>query len=567
MPPTGSPVHAATQCDEPPHSDVAHGATRPNPLAGELPDPRTVIDSLVDALIVIDTAGLISDVNRQTERLTGRRRADLVGTPFKDCFTEPQRAQDCFERVLADAKAVNQELTVNAGGCALTVVSCDASAWYGSDHRLCGVVATARDLTERKRADHVLDSAHGELNSAKLAAELASQAKSEFLSSMSHELRSPLNAILGFAQLLDTGEPPPTPLQKDSVDQILHAGWYLLELINEILDLSLIESGKLTLSFEPVALAELLLDCHSMIEPHARSSGVGVVFAVPEAPLIVRADRTRLKQVLINLLSNAIKYNRPGGTVEVTSECGEGGHVRVSVRDTGLGLSPSQLSQLFQPFNRLGQEAGAEEGTGIGLVVCKRLTEIMGGSIGASSTVGEGSTFWVELDASASNAEAAEAAEAVDAIMPAAGLERAVGTPVRTVLYVEDNPANLLLVSRLLARRTDLQLICAKDGRSGIELARAAQPQVILMDINLPGISGLTALHILARDPDTAHIPVLALSANAMPRDIDKGLAAGFFCYLTKPIKLDEFTQALDQALDHSQALAHRPQAKPTEAD
>jgi signal transduction histidine kinase/ActR/RegA family two-component response regulator len=436
------------------------------------------------------------------------------------------------------------------------------TALHDASERIIGYLLIGTDNTARKqvegeqvRLNRALHETHEALRSAKVAAEGANQAKSEFLSSMSHELRSPLNAILGFAQLIDTGAPPPTPGQKDSIDQILQAGWYLLELINEILDLSLIESGKLSMSPEPVALAELLADCQAMVEPHARKNDIVVRFTASEPPLHVCADRTRLKQIIVNLLSNAIKYNRPGGTVDVACSPAAAGQVRIGVRDSGLGLPAEKLAQLFEPFNRLGQEAGVQEGTGIGLVVSKRLVELMGGRIGAESRVGTGSLFWVEL-AQAPSPEATASG-------PRRGLawqnapEMLTGAPLRTVLCVEDNPANLQLVAGMLARRPHVRLLGAKDGRSGVNLARSAQPDVILMDINRPGISGLTALRILAGDAATAHIPVVALSANAMPRDIEKGLAAGFFRYLTKPLKLAEFLQTLDLALEH--ARTHQP--------
>jgi CheY-like chemotaxis protein len=262
----------------------------------------------------------------------------------------------------------------------------------------------------------------------------------------------------------------------------------------------------------------------------------------------VKADRTRVKQIFINLLSNAIKYNRVGGSVEVSCSLRGDERVRVQVRDTGLGLTPDKLALLFQPFNRLGQEGGVEEGTGIGLVVSKRLVELMGGDIGADSSVGVGSDFWVDLPV----CPAPDAVVHVMAPTSVMAADTPHSAPQSTVLCVEDNPANLLLVARLLARRSDMRLISAKDGRSGVELARSAQPDLILMDINLPGISGLTALRMLQASACTAHIPVLALSANAMPHDIEKGLQAGFFRYLTKPIRLDEFMQALDAALKHN---------------
>jgi CheY-like chemotaxis protein len=264
-----------------------------------------------------------------------------------------------------------------------------------------------------------------------------------------------------------------------------------------------------------------------------------------DSPYFVNADRTRVKQVLINLLSNAIKYNRAGGAVEVTCSANTVERIRISVQDTGEGLSPEKLAQLFQPFNRLGQEASAEEGTGIGLVVSKRLVELMGGEIGAESTVGVGSMFWIELNSAAALQLAAEADE------PLAPIQARVqyGAALRTLLYVEDNRANMQLVQQLIARRPDMRLLSAGDGTRGIALTRIHQPEVILMDINLPGISGIQALKILREDPVTAHIPVLAISANAMPHDIKKGLEAGFCGYLTKPIKVKEFMDALDMAL------------------
>jgi CheY-like chemotaxis protein len=353
---------------------------------------------------------------------------------------------------------------------------------------------------------------------------------------------------------METGSPLPTVAQKRSIDQILQAGWYLLELINEILDLALIESGKLTLSLEPSALAEVMRECEAMIEPQATKRDISFTFSQLESPYFVKADRTRLKQVLINLLSNAIKYNRIGGTIVVDCIESTPGRIRISVTDTGVGLSPENLTQLFQPFNRLGQEANGEEGTGIGLVVCKRLLDLMGGEIGAESTVGKGSVFWIELNL------ATEPQLGLVADQPIALAQAQVtGDPaLQTLLYVEDNPANLMLVEDLVARRSDIRLLSARDGNRGVETARALLPDVILMDINLPGISGIKALRILAEDPTTAHIPVVALSANAIPRDIEKGLEAGFFRYLTKPIKVNEFMDTLDVALRFAKTQSNR---------
>ncbi len=422
----------------------------------------------------------------------------------------------------------------------------------GSESRKVAVLFT--DITERKRREL-------ELHQAVAAAERANRAKSEFLSSMSHELRSPLNAILGFAQLMESGTPPPTVSQARSIQQILQGGWYLLELINQILDLALVESGKLSLSLEPVPLADVLLDCQVMMEAEARKRGVGMASSTFEVPRFVKADRTRLKQVLINLLSNAIKYNRPGGTVTVDCRESAPGRLRIVVNDTGAGLSKQQLAALFQPFNRLGQEANAEQGTGIGLVVSKRLVELMGGVLGVESTVGKGSAFWIELGLAA----APQSARASSELTPIAQARVPPDAPAQTLLYVEDNPANRMLIEDLIAQRSDLRLLSASDGRSGVEMARACLPDVILMDISLPGISGSRALSILADDPSTAHIPVIALSANAMARDIEQGLQAGFFRYLTKPFKVAEFTAALDLALQFaSTASAAATMGEPT---
>jgi CheY-like chemotaxis protein len=297
-----------------------------------------------------------------------------------------------------------------------------------------------------------------------------------------------------------------------------------------------------------------------MVSTKAEKHGISMVYPRFKSPRFVHADRMRLQQTLVNLLTNAIKYNKVGGTVKVYCTVGTHGRLRICVEDSGVGLPPEQMAHLFQPFNRLGQKDGAIEGTGIGLVVCKRLVELMNGVIGVESTVGKGSVFWIELNRTAE--------PRAGGVFEPTALSRThdLGTaPVQTLLYVEDNPDNLILVERIVARRPDLRLLSASDGLRGTEVARTAQPDVILMDINLPGMSGIDALKILAKDPATAHIPVVAISANAIPRDIKQGLEAGFFRYLTKPIQVAEFLATVDLALTLSQTRStHANRAGPS---
>jgi len=509
------------------------------------------------SLIATDEHGIIQLFNVGAERMLGYRAAEVLNRVQPSAFKDPQE-------LLARASALSEELGVpiEPGFHALSykasrgIEDIHEMTWICKEGQRVQVVVSVTALRDdygciigylligtdnsvRKRVELALIEATA-------AAENANQAKSEFLSSMSHELRTPLSAILGFAQLIDSGTPPPTVSQKRGIDQILQAGWYLLDLINEILDLALIESGRLSLSLEPIALAEVMRECQTMVEPQAQERGITLFFPQAGSGCFVHADHTRIKQVLINLLSNAIKYNSAGGSVVVSIVTPAPKRIRLCVSDTGNGLSPDRLGQLFQPFNRLGQENTSEQGTGIGLVVCKRLVELMGGAIGVESIVGKGSVFWIELDiAAGQHATIVPRATAKPHPRPDA--------QQFTLLYVEDNPANLMLVEDLIARRPDIHLLTARDGFSGISIARAEMPDVILMDINLPGISGIRAMRILADDPATAHIPIIALSANAMPRDIEKGLQAGFFRYLTKPIRVDEFMETLDVAMKFTQ--------------
>ena len=516
---------------------------------------RSLIESNIDALMTTDPRGIITDVNKQMEALTGSTRDELIGAPFKNYFTDPERAEAAIKLVLSEKKVSDFELTACARDGKKTEVSYNATTFYDRDRTLQGVFAAARDVTERKRNEQALLETNAELETAKSAAEKANLAKSDFLSSMSHELRSPLNAILGFAQLMESAVPEPTHSQKGSIGQILRAGWHLLELINQVLDLAVIESGKVSISREPVSLGEVMSECQAMMEPEAQQRGVTMTFPGFDKAAFVKADRTRLKQIVINLLSNAIKYNKQQGTVVVECVTNNPERTRISVSDTGAGLSPEKLAQLFQPFNRLGQEAGGVAGTGIGLVVTKRLAELMEGALGVDSIAGKGSVFWCDLPSSTAPRFVLEHRGA--AAPDEAPASTAAG--MRTVLYVEDNPANMTLVEQLIARRPDIRLMTAVNGTLGIEAARTSQPTVILMDINLPGINGVEALKVLRRDPATSHIPVVAISANALPRDIQSSLEAGFFRYLTKPIKVKEFMDTLNAALALAEEISHQP--------
>ena len=508
----------------------------------------------------VSEQGSITEANLAVASLLGLSRVHVVNQPISRFVHRAHQNRYYAYR--------NQVMsTGTARTCELQLVKSDGSTVWVTmttttvieDNGALVLRMVLGDTTARKQMDQLLQDQNTALDEARHVADKANHAKSDFLSSMSHELRTPLNAILGFAQLI--GADSPTPTQKKSLDQILLAGWYLLDLINEILDLALVESGKLSLELVPVALAGVLHDCRTMIEPQAHQRSITLRYEPLDANFLVLADGIRLKQVLINLLSNAIKYNRPGGAVVVTCTEAAGGHVRIGVKDTGEGLSPEQIGQLFQPFSRLGQENRPEQGTGIGLVMTKRLVGLMGGTIHVQSAVGLGSTFWIELRLAQAQAQAQ-----TPALVGASAPDRAAAsgsgsipvksaalpkndTPLRTLLYIEDDPANLLLIESLMGHRPDIHLLSAQDGAQGLALTKAHLPDVILTDIHLPGINGIELLKILQDNPATRHIPVVALSANAIPADIDKGLAAGFYRYLTKPIKIDVFMATLDAAL------------------
>jgi hypothetical protein len=410
-------------------------------------------------------------------------------------------------------------------------------AQRGADGRVRRLIGVCWDVTEARRAEAALR--------AKETAERANRAKSEFLSRMSHELRTPLNAILGFTQLLELDKSdPPSAAQRERLGQIHAAGGHLLQLINDVLDLARIETGRIAVSIETVALDGVLADALAMVEPELRRRGLALARERDAgAPRFVWADRTRLKQVLLNLLSNAIKYNRPRGSVRVAVRRADDGGVVIAVRDTGVGLSAQQIDKLFQPFNRLGLEHIAPEGTGIGLAISLRLVEQMRGRLEVSSEPGVGSEFRVSLqeavvDAQAPHCPAAEAPalQARDDVQGA-------------VLYIEDNPANSALVQQFLQWRPNVRLYAAPDGATGVVLAAVCRPDLVLMDLQLPDLHGTEVLRQLRLQPGTEHLCCVAVSANATPQAIEAARSAGFADYWTKPLDAVAFLAGVDRYL------------------
>lgn len=389
-----------------------------------------------------------------------------------------------------------------------------------------------------------------DLEKAKQAAESASKSKSVFLSNMSHELRTPMNAILGFAQIIELDAKSED--EKQNINEILKAGEHLLQLINEVLDLTKIEAGHLNLSTDCVGINELMRDCISIIEPMAEKHGLNLINNIPQTrEYFVRIDFTRAKQVLLNIMSNAVKYNRANGYIGINLEVIEGSNrIRLSVSDAGQGLSNEQQAKLFKPFERAGAEYSNIEGTGIGLVISKQLVELMGGDIGMDSTPGSGSTFWVEFLQVDEKAIADIEQEKISArLLP---MKKDLQTKDKTILYIEDNPANLRLIQEFLKRKEHIILKSAHEPVLGLDIAKNTVPDLILLDINLPGMNGYEVLKILRLSDTLSDIPVIAISANAMAGDIRRGLEAGFDHYLSKPVQLVEFYKVIDKFLPQS---------------
>ncbi|MDH5387574.1 MAG: response regulator [Gammaproteobacteria bacterium] len=411
-------------------------------------------------------------------------------------------------------------------------------------------LGVVQDITQQKSAELGLIEARKD-------AEEANRAKSQFLSSMSHELRTPMNAILGFSQLLimDT-EQPLNESQKDSLVEVYKAGKHLLELINDVLDLARIEAGRIDLSIEVIVTAEVISEALQLITPLVQKRGIEISLVQDGAEIkieqllsmvnAVRADRVRLKQVLLNLLSNAVKYNRKNGKIIIACNLGDNNVTRISITDTGIGIDPKQQSRLFKAFERLGAEQTEIEGSGIGLMITKNIIELMGGTIGMSSQPDVGSTFWIELPTDTLHSAQRNV---LDNKTMAQSENMANEKFEHAVLYIEDNPANLRLIAQVLGQKSNLRLWSAHEPQLGLELAAEHEFNLILLDINLPGMDGYEVLKHLRKQEATRHIPVIAISANAMPADIKKGLAAGFDDYITKPINITILLQVVEKIL------------------
>jgi PAS domain S-box-containing protein len=394
-------------------------------------------------------------------------------------------------------------------------------------------VALSTDISERKQQQQAL-------MEAKALAESANQAKTDFLSRMSHELRTPLNAILGFSQLMEIDTSNLSEQQRDHIAQIMKAGWHLLDLINDILDLSRIEQGRLQVSMEPVEVRQVALECITLVDKQAAEQHITIDNRLPEGKYVY-ADRVRLKQILLNLMSNAVKYNRNNGSVTLSLSERPDHQVRIDITDTGIGIPHDVQHRLFNAFDRL--DVSGVEGVGIGLVISRRMAELMNGSLGFSSEAGRGSTFWCQLPLSDAVTASSPARKAELPEQPVSGQQAC------KLLYVEDNPANLELVRKIIQQHSQIRFLSADTGEAGLQIARREQPDIILLDINLPGMSGFDVLRRLQQDDATRHVPVVALSAHAMPEERHQATLAGFWAYLTKPVDVNLLMQTIDEVM------------------
>ncbi|MCR5883631.1 PAS domain S-box protein [Rhizobacter sp. J219] len=499
---------------------------------------RNILNNVPIGVVYTDLQGHVRQVNPRFCELTGYSADELMGMDLATLTHPEDRAQNAelsAELVRGDIPMYRRQsrfLTRDkrmVWAQAVVTLLRDAQ---GAPHRIVGVV---EDITEHLRL--------AEAERAREIAEAANLAKSEFLSRMSHELRTPLNAMLGFAQLLELDQNHPLPAaQRPWVAQIQGAGWHLLDMINDVLDLSRIESGTLNLQPDRLDLREVIAAALPLLEQDARRRHLQVTQDVPDDAARVIGDATRVKQILINLLSNAVKYNSDGGRIHVTARCVEPDMVELVVSDTGLGMTAQQLEQLFQPFNRLGRERTSMEGTGIGLVISQRLAELMGGALRARSTAGAGSSFILTLP----RADRPDTTPG-----PLDALNEGQSTyHQRRVHYVEDNETNVEVMRGILLRRPQVQFDVSVTGLDGLAAIRAKRPDLVLLDMHLPDIDGLDLLRHLKSDPATADIPVVVVSADALASQIEAAMQAGAFHYLTKPVSVAELLSVVDSVLE-----------------
>ncbi len=491
---------------------------------------RDLIEQAADGIILSDRDANLIEVNRRACEMLGYTREELLGLNLADLIPAADlAAQPLGHKTLATGETMLQERNLRRkDGAPIPVESTIKKLVDGT------VQSIVRDITERKRSE--------ELRKAKEVAEEANRAKSDFLSRMSHELRTPLNSILGFGQLLTLDNI--TPSQAENVSQILKGGWHLLDLINEVLDISRVETGRLSLSPEPVLASTLLNECLQLSRVIADERQIIMSSPAPGTTNVyVLADRQRLTQVILNLFANAIKYNRTGGSVSVSCTVNAAKTLRINVSDTGYGIPKEKMPRLFTPFDRLGAETSGVEGTGLGLALSKKLIEAMHGDIGAESVSNKGSTFWVELPIAESQLERLEREEMRIFPQDIAAMKTSI------ILYIEDNLANLKLVERLLARYPNLTLLSAMQGRLGIDLARQEKPDLILLDLHLPDIHGEEVLRMMKTDPLTDSIPVIIISADATKREMDLLRTEGAYAYLTKPFDVRKFIDLVEAVL------------------
>jgi PAS domain S-box-containing protein len=514
--------------------DITQRRETMNALAVSTEKSRAIFDAAVDSIIVIDENMKIVEASPSSDSTFAFSREQTEGRMALDFVHPDDRGLiiEALERGFANDEVMKVRFRgLHTDGRWVTIESRGRALRDEHGHPS-GAVIISRDVSESVEAQKALELA-------KIEAEQANIAKSEFMSRMSHELRTPLNSVLGFAQILQMEMESPSELEM--IGYIVRSGGYLLELINEVLDISRVESGNIGVSLELVSIDALVTECLELVSSDAAVAGVEILDLCGGAGL-VRADPQHLKQVLVNLLSNAIKYNHAGGTV--TLSCiEEAGHVRLRVIDTGPGVAPELHDRLFAPFDRLDAESKGIEGTGLGLALSRGLMEAIGGSLGVESEPGKGSTFWIELPLATTSANFAQ----VD-LDVASSTDSNTARPA-TVLYVEDNIGNVRLLERLLVHRPNINLITSLQGREGFELARQHRPDLILLDVHMPDLSGFEVLELLHGDAVTAPIPVVMLSADASHEQIQRFRDAGARDYLTKPLDLQSFLTQLDDYL------------------